>query len=122
MSEREKAEHFLRQMSTDESWIDASSERVKAALTKLLQEEHSSNDLRLQNGLKCIDVDDVDKTINIIVPEDWKVTILATDSGQELNVELKSTAREGSPKSFAMIRPKRVESAPTFERSKAGEG
>jgi hypothetical protein len=69
------------------------------------------NDLKLRNGMRCIDVNDVEKSVNVIVPEGWQVTVMTTDSGQKLNITPKATKYRSYP-SFCVLKPERVESAP----------
>jgi hypothetical protein len=45
------------------------------------------SDLRLPNGMPCIDVDEADRRIGVIVPEGWKLVAMTPHSGQELTTE-----------------------------------
>lgn len=61
-------------------------------------------DLKLQNGIECIDVDEEEKVIGIIVPEGWKIHAMPTDSGQELRMRQAAFGH--------LIEPERVRPAP----------
>ena len=75
-------------------------------------------DLRLRNGMTCIDVDEADKTISVIVPEGWKVFAWPSDSGQRVRVEEHRLqhAATGDP-SAVTVRPHRVDPKPTVDDS-----
>lgn len=65
-------------------------------------------DLKLQkSGMRCIDVDESEKAISVIVPEGWDLHVMPSDSGQEL--------RERVVPFGKLITPERVRPAPTHE-------
>ena len=63
------------------------------------------NDLKLQNGLSCIQVYDEEREIHVVPPEGWKVSVMTGDSGQGLVLETKTLPKLVYP-TLAILRTK----------------
>jgi hypothetical protein len=76
------------------------------------------NDLQLKNGMRCIQIDKESRSINIIVPEGWRLNAIASDSGQSFDIVAKGTMGSPNVKAFATLVPVRLEAPPTVSEGK----